>query len=77
MVSTGTTDAIRIVWSALHLNPKTDESSEFWTLEPFATQNTGDIKPYKSANDLLCACALATLDDENPKLTEVSSGSKL
>ena len=69
----------KFVLVARHLNSNTDQSSEFWPLEPIASQLAGAYrkKEEKSAIDLLYAHAHATLDNRTTNRTGLSSGEKL
>ena len=69
-------ESFEIVSDARCLNSNTDQSLEFWPLQPVATQLARANKKDKSAKDLMYAYAYATLDNETTKMTELSSGNK-
>ena len=51
-------DSSTIKLDARHLNSSTDQSFEFWPLEPLATQLVGANKSYESAFDHIYAYLL-------------------
>ena len=62
---------------SFNLNSNTDQSSEIWPLEPLPTQPARANKNFISAIVFMYAIGHAILDDENVKLTRLSSGDKL
>ena len=70
-------DSNQTVLDGRHLNSKTDQSSEFWPLDPSPTQLSRADKKYMSAFHHLCAYAHATLDNEPTKITGFSLEDKL
>ena len=70
-------DTEKNVLGARHFKSKTDHSSESWPLDPLTTQTARANKKHNSTINLTFACACATLDDENIKLTGFSSGEKI
>ena len=69
-------DTINCVLDARHLNSNTEQSDEFWPIEPLAPQLARANKKYKSAIDLMYAYAHTPLDEDTIKLTSFSSGDK-
>ena len=67
------TDSLKI----LHLNSRTNQSSEYWPMEPLATHLARANKKYNSASDQIFEYAYGTLDDKKIKLAEISSGENL
>ena len=67
-------DCIKCVLDARHLNSNTEQSDESWPIKPLAPQLARANKKYKSAIDLMYACAHTPLDEDTIKLTSFSSG---
>ena len=57
-------DSINCVLDARHLNSNTEQSDEFWPIEPLAPQLARANKKYKYAIDLMYAYAHTPLDEE-------------
>ena len=70
-------DSINRVHDAGHLNSNTDQSSNFWPLEPLATQVALENEKHKAAIDPLYPYAHAILDDETIKLTRFPTADQL
>ena len=70
-------DSIICVLDARHLNSNTEQSDEFWPIEPPTPQLARADEKYKCAIDLMYAYAHTPLDEETIKLTIFSSGDKL
>ena len=70
-------DTIKCGLDARHLNSNTEQSDEFWPIEPLAPQLARANKKFKSAIDLMYAYAHTPLDEDTIKLTSFSSGDKL
>ena len=70
-------DTNKVVLDARHLNSNTNQSFEYWPIEPLAPQLPRANTKFKSAIDLMYAYAHAPLDEETITLPSFSSGDKL
>ena len=70
-------DTIKIVLDARHLNSCTSQTFESWPIELLAPQLAPANKSYKSAIDLMYACAYVSPDEETVNLTGFYSCDKL